>query len=230
MTHSSRGDSPTTEGLKSAPLISTQAQNPASNLPNPPVTSGGSSQPPPLPIGPQPVASGLDSSNEASELSAEEIRMSHIKRESLVRTLGWIVFTLGVLIGCVALAITTVAVLGLVAGQENAPSTEIWFGVIFVVGLALAFGTFSYGLVNLQAWCRWIALFGSLTSLYFMQAGGRAVALLFIWQLLTNKTATVFSRQYREIVDQTPHIRYQLGKGVVVEQQLKRASASSSKR
>jgi hypothetical protein len=153
---------------------------------------------------------------------AESIRRQYLSHEASVKSIGSLEI-LGFTF-CILAAVTTIAV-GLNA-TEPLERVGAWGGAaVYVVfgALHLALGI---GLNRLQAWARWtcvallgfgllVGLIGLGTMAFLGGIGAGSVGLVMflipgymLYLLLSRKSTRVFSREYRAIIEQTPHIRY----------------------
>ena len=152
----------------------------------------------------------------------EAVRKAHIRHEASIKSIGWLHF-LGVPL-CFLMAVGAVAALFQVGRGLGA--VMIASAVLYLVlgGLHLALGL---GLVRLQTWARWtdVVLTALLLSVYGIGAMflivaraepsqlisisfGSAIFGYILYLLLSTKATTIFSAEYKAVIDQTPHIRY----------------------
>jgi hypothetical protein len=172
---------------------------------------------------------------DVSEAETEDIRRAYLNHEASVKALGSLsylgaFFFMLLVIFCFAAAggaiDATAPVRGLPPEQMG-----IFFAVlggVCLVGLLINVGV-GYGLRNLQVWARWVmivlislsfvslALRILLAGLISPEAAGRATgrALFpgliygyFLYLVASRKGAVVFSREYKDVIRKTPHIKY----------------------
>jgi hypothetical protein len=181
----------------------------------------GSSKPPPLPHSNEPVGDESGVRKEVKSLSSEEIRNAYIGREAVVRAWGWVVFTVAVLFGCLALFATTFCVLQMIADGAGSKQDGLWVFVMMALFCGMVVATVSYGLLKLRWWCKWLIVIGALALVGSMSPVGIIVGSLVIWGLLNRRTSFVFSLHYRKVVAETPHLQYHPRLGVIVKGKVK---------
>ena len=126
---------------------------------------------------------------------AEQIRKDHIKHEASVKSVGFLYF-----LGAAFLILAGVG--GLVTGD----------GVSMAVGLVLAcFGILqiwvAIGLRRLKSWARIpTAILSGIGLLVF--PFGTIINGYILYLVLCQKGKTVFSDEYKLVIEQTPHIKY----------------------
>jgi hypothetical protein len=178
---------------------------------------------PDVAIGPDPIVSTAELAH------AERVRRKYLNHEASVRAIGSLN-----LLGAIVLGIAAVAFVFAIfapnrgAGESFGAGTLIGFAVLVAV-LAGLNGAIGIGLRNLQPWARWVNSvvlglgigFSLLAIILAALAGGNvggAVGQALVQQIipgyilylmLSKKGAIVFSPEYREIVEKTPHIKYQ---------------------
>jgi len=141
---------------------------------------------------------------------AVSIRLKYLSHEASVRAMGTL-FYLG---GGLGMLVTA----GLVAQIWRATQS---LNVIEI--LVIALGVFmgiaqlllAHGLRNLHRWSRIPAAVVSVLMLFSVPVG-TLIGLYFLYLLLSQKGMVVFSDEYRQVITQTPHVRYQTSRIVVV--------------
>lgn len=131
---------------------------------------------------------------------AEAIRNAHLSHEASVKSVGALYMIGGVL--CLAAS-------GLFLFVRQGPGTEIggmfMFILLPVIGI-VQFAT-AFGLRGLQGWARIpTGLFSGLGLLSFPV--GTLINGYILYLIFSAKGSMVFSEDYREIMAQTPHIKY----------------------
>jgi hypothetical protein len=164
--------------------------------------------------------------------NAELIRREHIGRETNIKSLGHLAY-LGAFfgtLGTIILALLAVGVIPSNGDQQNQldPATQkLVFGglAVFYFAISTLYWALGYGLTHLQVWARWtlvvlisIGLVASLVQTVFLLMVNpivAAIALLvgggiyggILWLLLSSKAGVVFSREYKEVILKTPHVK-----------------------
>ncbi len=164
---------------------------------------------------------------------AELIRRTYLSHEASVKALGTLNYLVAffAVFGVVIFALGALGVVDMNGNNANPGMNPQLMAGIFAggafVGLLL-YGGMGYGLRNLQPWARWVtivlmglSLFSTLVQIVILAAlnpaaaaAGLVAAIIpslitgYIFYLMASaKGAMVFSREYREIVRQTPHIK-----------------------
>ena len=138
---------------------------------------------------------------------AEAIRHEHIKHEASVKSIGTL-YKLGCIVlvlGSIVALVSFLAFVGAQAGPQE---------VMFVAGAAAFYlvigclqGFTAFGLWGLKPWARWVAVVLSVIGLIGFPVG-TLICGYFLYLLLSAKGTMVFSDPYKEIILQTPHIKY----------------------
>jgi hypothetical protein len=169
---------------------------------------------------------------------AEEIRQTYLPHEASIRSLGAIHYVASFLFVIATLSILSILAVRTPPQDEAILALGIGMGVCFLLGaLNLALGS---GLQGLRPWARWTeTILVALATGYLVLvalalafafdawdagriAGGVACLLLAmipgyaVYLLRSSKGSMVFSREYREIIEQTPHIRYRTGRTLLI--------------
>jgi hypothetical protein len=156
----------------------------------------------------------------------EAIRKKYLNHEASVQSVGSLHILVAVINGLGTLGVLT----SLFSGPPQMILAELFFVVIYGGFTALNFAL-GIGLRRLKTWARWVevaltvlgmasllvlAIWIALTT-----AGEPTAVLIFlIWWiipayilyiLLSAKGRMVFSPEYREVIEQTPHIKYRMG-------------------
>jgi hypothetical protein len=160
--------------------------------------------------------------------AAETVRRAHLTHEASVKSIGSLHY-LSVIFGVLGLVFTLFqAVSGnqpLTGGLEGARLVGMLVYLLALTAINLAM---AIGLTKLKPWARWAELvFTALSLIYCVlvavgigrgPAGpGVGIAVFFgmmiipayiLYLLLSTKASVVFSPEYREIIERTPHIKY----------------------
>ncbi len=195
--------------------------------------------PEPDPYAPPKEAIGEGAMLEGSEdlARAEAIRRRYLNHEASVKSIGHLHY-LGVVIGILGLLGSSVQIYSLLAagGVESAQAVGMIVYFLVVISINLVMGV---GLTGLKTWARWIEVALTILSLlycllvaagfsFFFGRSGPGVGLFLfmsiipiyiLYLLLSKKGSMVFSSEYREIIDATPHIKYRsswIVKGCVI--------------
>jgi hypothetical protein len=132
------------------------------------------------------------------ESSAEQIRRAHLNHEASVQSIGYLYLIGGVLM-----------LIGAIIGVSTSRGISLvellllaFYGVMGSVAIALCFG-----LNKLQPWTRIVgSIFAGFGLLAF--PCGTLINAYVLWLLLSAKGSMVFSPQYKQIIAETPHIKY----------------------
>lgn len=127
--------------------------------------------------------------------SATLIRKDHIKHEASIKSVGMLYF-----LGAVFLGIT--AIVGLASGGSDGLAAGIVL-LCFTAGLIVA----GIGIRGLKPWARIVS--GVLSGIGLIGFPlGTIINAYILYLLFSRKGATVFSKDYQEVIAATPHIKY----------------------
>ena len=160
---------------------------------------------------------------------AERIRREHISHEASVKSIGLLQYVGGAL-----MSLSGIAGLLLFAANPRADAVGAIFGPIYIVLGILSF-VLGYNLRKLRGWARWTTVVVTSIGILFMLSG-LAVAILdlvranvslvgltvpvaafllialipfcVVGLLVARKSRVIFSESYRQVIEQTPHIKY----------------------
>ena len=165
---------------------------------------------------------------------AELIRRTYLTHEASVKGIGSLSY-LGAFFCVLGLIAFGLGAVGLINPPQNNNNSEmnprLLFGIFAGIAIVLLviYGGMGYGLRNLQPWARWttVALIGLSFLLNLVQivaalaispamAAGALLGTLIgsiipgyvLYLMLSAKGAMVFSSEYREVIRQTPSIKY----------------------
>ncbi|MCA9034962.1 MAG: hypothetical protein KDA91_07530 [Planctomycetaceae bacterium] len=132
---------------------------------------------------------------------AERLRLEHLSHEASVKSIG-LLYGIGALLGIpfAAVGILTGIAMSRLISSDLAITA---FGLCIFV----AFGFLAYGLQRLRPWARIpTAILSGIGLLSFPI--GTLINGYILYLVLSAKGRMVFSQQYREVIQQTPHIQY----------------------
>jgi len=131
----------------------------------------------------------------------EQIRKQHIKHEASVRSIG-ILYYLGA--ACMLFA----GLFGAVAADRDSARSGPWLIAVFF-GFALVQIWLGIGIRGLNSWARVPS--GILSGLGLLAFPiGTLINAYILYLLFSKKGATVFSEEYKRVMQQTPHIKYRM--------------------
>ena len=129
----------------------------------------------------------------------EAIRREHINHEASIRSVGLLYYLS-------AIFLFLIAVGTLFSGIANTDSIASIFTVVYLV-LAILFAPLAHGLRKLRGWVKVpVTILSALGLIGFPV--GTIINGYIIYLVWCKKGEMVFSPQYREIAEQTPHIKY----------------------
>jgi hypothetical protein len=182
------------------------------------------------PYAPPSEAIGEGATLEGSEdlVRAEAIRRRHLNHEASVKSIGHLHY-LGVILfifGAAGVLVQRYRMGPPEAGPEAVPLVFLIVYFAVVISLNLVMGV---GLTGLKTWARWVEvvltilslLYCILAAVVFALHGGPAAigvgpplffmaifGIYILYLLLSKKGSMVFSPEYREIIQVTPHVKY----------------------
>lgn len=144
-----------------------------------------------------------------ADSEAEAIRRAHIKHEASIKSIGTL-YMLGciiIVIGGLA-AITFIFMAGRQGGQAGAQELMLasFVGLFYLV-IGVLQGFTAFGLWQLKPWARWVSVVLSAIGLLGFPVG-TLICGYFLYLLLSEKGAMIFSDHYKEVIAKTPHIKY----------------------
>jgi len=155
----------------------------------------------------------------AEPTAAEATRKQYLSHEASVKSIGTLYF-LGAIVAVSAGALAVVMGI-MTAVSGDAPNGATALAVVFIFGvlyfvIGLVQGATAIGLRKLQPWARIVAIVFSVIGLigvvsYTTLIGipiGTLISGYFLYLLLSKKGGYVFSDEYKQIIEQTPHIKY----------------------
>jgi hypothetical protein len=166
-----------------------------------------------------PYASPLAASSQeapSSSSSAESIRKEFIAHEASVKSIG-LLYMLGAFFMVFGgLAMLGVTAFGNAGANGNAGAMVVLMLISGIyVGLGILQGATAIGLRKLQTWARYVAVVFSVIGLIVVPIG-TLISGYFLYLLLSQKGTMVFSDKYKQIILETPHIKYKTSIVVVI--------------
>ena len=147
-----------------------------------------------------PYASVTDFDDGDGNSEVERTRNQYLNHEASVQSIGTL-YVLGGFLGCLSVLGVGAAAFG---GGVGAPEALIALFILALCGCQLATGI---GLRQLKPWARIVATILSAIGLLGIPIG-TLISIYFLYLLQSKKGAVVFSPEYREVIDATPHIKY----------------------
>jgi len=128
------------------------------------------------------------------------IRKAHLKHETSIKATGKFLFLIGA--GCVSTLLFIVYV------QLSSPRLSAPIGLLMMLavisGLAFFVGR---GMISLQPWARRAAIVLCFVGLLVFPAG-TVICSYLLYLLLSDKGRTVFTDEYRRVIQQTADVRF----------------------
>jgi hypothetical protein len=140
-------------------------------------------------------------SGDADSRPVVAIRRTYLRHEASIQSVGFLY-----LIGC-GLSIVIGSFIGLMALGEEYVSGPMLVNSIIIIGLGFMQGMIGSGLRRLQRWTRIPVLLLAGIGLLAIPIG-TIISGYILYLILSNKGAMVFSDEYKEVIRQTPDIRY----------------------
>jgi hypothetical protein len=140
-------------------------------------------------------------SGETDPRPAAAIRRAFLDHEASIHSVGLLY-----LIGC-GLCIASGFFVGLMALGEEYPSVPQIVGSFIIIGLGFMQGMIGSGLRRLKRWTRIPVMLLACVGLLVIPIG-TIINGYILYLVLSSKGATVFSDEYKEVIRQTPDIRY----------------------
>ena len=141
----------------------------------------------------------------AVDSTSEMIRQEHIKHEASVKSIGILYF-----LSATGLALMSVSVFTISWGASPNSGSVAFGGVgmgVFCLLFAVALIWVGVGLRGLKSWARIPA--GILAGVGLFAIGlGTIINAYILYLLFCRKGKTVFSDEYKQVIAETPHIKY----------------------
>lgn len=138
----------------------------------------------------------------------ELIRRGYLSHETSVKAVGGLMYFFGLLLVILAIAQAFGNNREAADGQSRVMADVVAFLMLGLLHFAVG-----NGLRQLQTWARWmelvVASLYTLVGLFQVNIFG-LVFLVVMYLMITKKSGVVFSPRYREIVAQTPQIKYRM--------------------
>ncbi len=143
----------------------------------------------------------------------EAYRTHYLRHEASVKSIGTLYYFGAVLLGMSGFSLLVVSLVQNVNPAQNGPSSTfpdpsifVGFGIAYM-SLGVLQGFAAFGLRRLRGWARNIAVVLSVIGLL----GFPFITLIsayFLYLLVGKKGNVVFSDEYQNVIEQTPHIVY----------------------
>ena len=131
----------------------------------------------------------------------EAYRRRFLNHEASVKSIGTL-YLLG------AIFLVPLGVIMVVGSLANNQVDGIMIVVsVFYLGIGLLQGFAGVGMRRLQSWARMVGVGLSIIGLIGFPIG-TLISGYFLYLLLSEKGQIVFSEQYKQVIEQTPHIKY----------------------
>jgi len=137
--------------------------------------------------------------------NAEEVRRDHIGHEASLKSLGFLYYLGGIVILCSLVGVFS----ALSAGSGGLGAAETAY-IALPIAMALVQFFAGWGLRRLAPWSRIVAGILSVFGLVYWPVG-TIISAYSLYLIFSAKGRMIFSPQYREIVAQTPHVKYKSG-------------------
>ena len=169
---------------------------------------------------------------ELADADAELVRRQHISREANVKSVGQLLYVGGfcAIIGTVVLFLIAAGVIPMnanpQAGMDSSTQKVFMAGLgVGCLALTVIYIGLGYGLTHLMTWARWtmvalvsLGLINNLASGVMMMMANPTVGIIatlagsiipgaILYILVSGKASVVFSKDYKEVVRKTPHIK-----------------------
>jgi hypothetical protein len=138
----------------------------------------------------------------------EAIRRKYLSHEASVQSIG-VLYLIGGIFSAIYVVLGAVGLIGLIGAAEFNPSGAAIAGGILLLVAALTWLQLwsAFGLRRLDPRVRSAATIVALFGLIGFPIG-TLISCYFLWLLHSKKGKYVFSPEYREVIDATPHIKY----------------------
>jgi hypothetical protein len=134
--------------------------------------------------------------------SSEAMRQAHIKHEASVKSVGTLYFLGTLLLG----GLGVILVLLTLSPPQQFPASRLGEAGFYLVVAAVQ-ACVAIGLWRLQPWARWSATAFSVLGLIVFPLG-TLISGYILYLLLCEKGRVVFSAEYKQVIAETPHIKY----------------------
>jgi len=171
-------------------------------------------------------------SSDILDNDAELIRREHLGHEANVKSLGQLYY-LGTFFGVIGTIFVVLMAAGAIPippnqqqGMDPDTTRLIYWGMaVFYLFATVLNGALGYGLTHLQTWARWTVLVFTVLGLLYVLFVGLALMLVnpivggivllvgggingfILYLLVAPKAGVVFSREYKEVIRKTPHVK-----------------------
>ncbi len=160
-----------------------------------------------------PLAELVDVTDPNSD--AEAIRREHIKHESAVRSVSLLYFIAGGLMALAALLEFAGVLFAPPGGGSAVGPFELAIAALIAVGFAPSCIVLGIGLRCLSQWVRTpVGLISAVGLLAFPP--GTLINSYILYIVFCKKGKVIFSDDYREVIRQTPYIKYQTSRLLII--------------
>lgn len=142
--------------------------------------------------------------------SSEAMRQAHIKHEASVKSVGTLYFLGTLILGGLGILLLYFTL----AAPRPVPASQWGVGGFYVI-LAAVQICVAIGLWRLQPWARWGAVAYSTLGLLGFPIG-TLISAYILYLLLCEKGRVVFSAEYKQVIAETPHIKYKSSKFMII--------------
>jgi len=156
-------------------------------------------------------------SQEDDIVAVELIRRNHIKHEASIKGVGALV-----ILGSISFMIFSLAILLRTMVRSNGPNDlgivqELGYGFgVFLLGTSVFLFFVGRGLRRFQPWSRWAEAIVCVLNMITLNPITIVLSIYFLYLLLSSKGTMVFSREYKAIIEKTPHIQYKTSRLLIV--------------
>ncbi len=153
------------------------------------------------------AASAIEATDREHADSAELLRRSHLKHEASIKSIGTLYFlAAGISILPVGLTVSELFGLGGSRALGFVPATQILV-LLFLLGYAMLLIASGRSLRRFGSFGRYSATVISAIGLLGFPLG-TVICGYFLYLLWSSKGTYVFSPEYQDVIEETPHIKY----------------------
>ncbi|MDD9934677.1 MAG: hypothetical protein OXT09_13795 [Myxococcales bacterium] len=152
-------------------------------------------------------AEGAAYCKNCSKTHFEAIRQEHIKHEASVRSIGMLYY-----VGAGMYLLTAIMLMVGALGDEEFSGAGLGVLMLFLVAIP---GLVGWGIRRLKTWARMTSIVLSCIGLLGFPLGTLINGYI-LYLLLSAKGRMIFSDEYRQVVEATPHVKYRTSVVVLV--------------